>query len=119
METVQSIIDFAAKLRGVQAAAGSRPPPALKRDILSNYFQAMHVPLMRGRLFLHSEDFFSDVAVVNDAFVRAYFGGLSRLGASFAGGASTRTSASGSLGTQSTRCWTQHRPLSTFRPCSA
>jgi putative ABC transport system permease protein len=104
-ETVQSIVDFAAKLPDVQAATAayprpgsnvypptfqfsavedaagsSRPTPALKRDVVPNYFLAMHVPLLRGRLFLPSEDFFSDVAVVNEAFVRAYFGGIEPIG---------------------------------------
>ena len=105
METVRSIIDFAAKLPGVQAATAayprpgsntypptftfsavqgaagsSRPTPALKRDVFPNYFQAMHEPLLRGRLFLPSEDFNSDVAVVNAAFARAYFGEAEPIG---------------------------------------
>jgi putative ABC transport system permease protein len=105
METVESIIDFAARLPGVHAATAayprpgsnmypptftfsavgdaagsSRPTPALKRDTFPNYFQAMHVPLLRGRLFLPSEDFLSDVAVVNEGFVRAYFGGTEPIG---------------------------------------
>ncbi len=105
VETVQTIIDFAARLPGVQAATAAYPRPgsnmypptfkffmaaddagsarptlALKRDAFPNYFQAMHVPLLRGRLFLPSKDFFSGVAVVNEAFVRAYFGGTEPIG---------------------------------------
>jgi putative ABC transport system permease protein len=61
-------------------ARSPRTSLAVERTIAPNYFQAMGIPLVRGRAFLSSEDFTSDAVVVNAAFARTYFSGREVIG---------------------------------------
>jgi len=63
---------FAFEIIGNQPSSVSRPAMAAKWDVASNYFQAMHIPLVRGRAFVPTDGVSWDVALVNETFVRTY-----------------------------------------------
>jgi predicted permease len=97
IDVLQSVIDFTRRLPSVidvtaayphpgkkvfptfsfevienQPSSASRPAMAAKWDVASNYFQAMHIPLVRGRAFVPADGVSWDVALVNETFVRTY-----------------------------------------------
>jgi len=56
-------------------------PTAHRHVVNESYFDAMGIPLVAGRAFLRSDsDDAARVAIVNECFVRAYFGGEAPLG---------------------------------------
>jgi putative ABC transport system permease protein len=63
-------------------ATGPRlPPGVLTVEIAPSYFQALHVPLARGRAFTETDDAAAPgVAIVNDRFVELFFPGADPLG---------------------------------------
>ncbi|MBF5043479.1 ABC transporter permease [Aggregicoccus sp. 17bor-14] len=63
-------------------SAGDGPQDAETASVSARYFEALHIPLREGRTFAASDVAGApDVAVVNEALVRRFFGGKSPLGA--------------------------------------
>jgi predicted permease len=70
----------------VPGHAPSGPPPSVNTNgLASNFFRAMELPLVLGREFTDQDSGAAPrVAIVNQAFVRTYFGGGNPLGAGLA-----------------------------------
>jgi putative ABC transport system permease protein len=82
---ITSILPLDATIaHGQSFAIVNRPPPApgdpprsaARRSVSANYFQTIGVPLRRGRTFTEGDrDGRPYVAIIDDTFARAYFGG--------------------------------------------
>jgi predicted permease len=62
------------------------PPPGAAelveyyQAVTSDYFEAMRIPLVRGRAFAATDRAGAPVAIVNEAFVRAFWNGIDPIG---------------------------------------
>jgi putative ABC transport system permease protein len=66
---------------GQPAAPGEAPRTAARRSVSSDYFQAMAIPLRRGRTFdQHDREGRPPVVIIDDTFGRRYFGGADPVG---------------------------------------
>ena len=81
-------------LEGRVRAPGEAPLRSGWRVIAGNYFQAMRIPLIRGRTFNATDSREAPpVAIVSDAFARAAWPGEDPIGKRFLAGNATRTGA--------------------------
>ena len=61
-------------------SAGHYGVTLLHRQVTPDYFAAMRVPLLRGRVFTAADRGSASVVVINDAFARRYFRGQDPIG---------------------------------------
>ncbi len=89
-----SLLPFSGSNQGVGLLIEGAPPPApgevpilFKRTIDPDYFQAMQIPLLRGRFF-NAQDRTGGrpVAIVNDTMARRYWPGKDAVGRRFGNG---------------------------------
>jgi putative ABC transport system permease protein len=81
-------------LEGRVRAAGEAPMRSGWRVIAGDYFQAMRIPLIRGRVFSPTDTRDAPpVAIVSDAFARAAWPGEDPIGKRFLAGNATRAGA--------------------------
>jgi len=73
--------DIPFTIDGLSASAPSERPRAAYRAVMAGYFEAMAIPLVKGRLFdpFDGRDKGPRVAIVNETLAKRYFAGLDPL----------------------------------------